>query len=63
MAARQVIRQRDFSAGELDEYAERSDEPMVRAGGRQMSNWRIMTPRAMEFRCGRRALFSGGVRG
>lgn len=58
MAPRQVIRQRDFSAGELDEYAERCDEPMVRAGGRQMSNWRIMTTRAMEYRCGRDALFA-----
>lgn len=55
--ARHIIRQRDFSAGELDETAERCDEPMVRAGGRQMSNMRIMTTRAMEFRCGRRALF------
>lgn len=55
--ARQLVRQRDFSAGEVDEFAERSNEPLVRAGGRQMSNWRIMTTRAMEFRCGRRALF------
>jgi hypothetical protein len=55
--AKFIIRQRDFSAGELDEYAERSDEPLVRAGGRQMSNWRIMTTRAMEYRCGREALF------
>jgi len=62
MAARQVIRQRDFSAGELDEYAERSDEPLVRAGGWQMSNMRIMTPRAMEFRCGREALFPDRAR-
>lgn len=55
----QMIRQRDFSAGELVEYAKRADDDKImRAGGRQMRNWRILNSRAMEIRPGRTALFS-----
>lgn len=55
----QMIRQRDFSAGELVEYAKRADDDKImRSGGRQMRNWRILNSRAMEIRPGRTALFS-----
>jgi hypothetical protein len=57
-AAAQVIRQRDFSAGEIVEYAaRRDDDPMVRAGGRQMENFRVLSTGALEHRPGRTALF------
>ena len=50
--------QRDFSAGELDRSARRADEnPVVKDGGRQMSNWRILSPKSMQNRPGRSALF------
>lgn len=55
---KQVIRQRDFSAGELDDHGKRRDDsPMMRAGGRQMKNKRIMPTGAIEQRAGRMALF------
>lgn len=58
-AATQVIRQRDFSTGELvDSSARRDDLPLVRSGARQLRNWRILTTGAVENRPGRPALFS-----
>lgn len=56
--ARQVIRQRDFSGGELVEYAaRRDDEPLVRAGAKQMENWLVRATGTLEYRPGRQALF------
>jgi hypothetical protein len=50
--------QRDFSAGELDESIKRADEnPVMKTGARQMSNWRILSSRAVQNRPGRTALF------
>jgi hypothetical protein len=50
--------QRDFSAGELDKSAKRADEnPVVKDGGRQMVNWRVLSPRSLQNRPGRSALF------
>lgn len=56
--AKIVGAQRDFSAGELDESAKRADEnPVVKDGGRQMSNWRVLSPKSMQNRSGRIARF------
>lgn len=50
--------QRDFSAGEVDVTLKRSDElPQMKAGARQMSNWRIMNSKGLTNRPGRSALF------
>jgi hypothetical protein len=50
--------QRDFSGGELDEAMKRADEnPILRTGARQMSNWRILSSRAAANRLGSTALF------
>jgi hypothetical protein len=50
--------QRDFSAGELDHSVRRADEnPTMKAGARQMRNWRILSSRALQNRSGRSALF------
>src|SRR5262245_61977720 len=55
---KQVPRQRDFTAGELDESAMRRDDtPLQRSGGRQMSNKRILATGGLDQRPGRRALF------
>lgn len=57
--AKQVFRQRDFSAGEIDEHGKRRDDSeMMRAGGRQMSNKRILATGALDQRPGRKALFA-----
>jgi hypothetical protein len=54
-----VSTQRDFSAGEIDVAAKRGDDhPMVKAGARQMANWRILNSRGVTNRPGRRVLFS-----
>jgi hypothetical protein len=58
--------QRDFSAGELDEAVKRADElPTMKAGGREMRNWRILSSKAIQNRPGRSALFPiiGGLLG
>lgn len=58
MIPKQIPRQRDFSAGEIVDHAKRRDDsPMVRSGGRQMSNKRILASGAMDQRPGRVALF------
>lgn len=49
--------QNDFSAGQLNEDAKRSDDPLVRAGARQLINWRILNSRKVVNRPGRTALF------
>jgi hypothetical protein len=50
--------QRDFSAGELDRNTKRADEiSVMKAGARQMSNWRILSSKALQNRPGRSALF------
>ncbi len=55
--------QRDFSAGELDLSMKRADEnPIMKTGARQLSNYRILSSGAAKNRPGRRALFPEGVR-
>lgn len=50
--------QRDFSSGELNpEGKRRDDAPEMRAGARQLRNWRILNPGAVRNRPGRTALF------
>jgi hypothetical protein len=50
--------QRDFSAGEVDVTMKRADDnPAMKAGTRQMSNWRILNSKAVSNRPGRSALF------
>jgi len=50
--------QRDFSAGEVDPEVKRDDtNPLMKAGARQMSNWRILNSKGLSNRPGRRALF------
>ena len=50
--------QRDFSAGELDLSMKRADEnPMMKIGARQLSNFNILCSGAAANRPGRRALF------
>ena len=52
-----MVPQNDFSAGQLNEDAKRSDDPLVKAGARQMKNWRITNSRKVTNRPGRTALF------
>src|SRR6516164_5145434 len=67
MAIPKVINaQRDFSAGELDESVKRADElGAMKAGAREMLNWRILSSKSLSNRPGRTALFSleGAVSG
>jgi hypothetical protein len=58
-AAEKIVgAQRDFSAGELDLSMKRADEnPVMRSGARQLSNFRIMSSKALRNRPGRTALF------
>lgn len=50
--------QRDFSAGEVDSEVKRDDtSPLMKAGARQMRNWRILNTKGLTNRPGRRALF------
>jgi hypothetical protein len=50
--------QRDFSGGELDLSMKRADEnPIMKIGCRQLSNWRVLHGGAVKNRPGRRALF------
>jgi hypothetical protein len=46
--------QTDFSAGEIDVSAKRSDSPAAKAGARQMSNFRILNTKGVTNRPGRR---------
>jgi hypothetical protein len=56
--AKQVTTQRDWSSGELDISMKRADDmPEMRAGARQLSNWRILNSRAIQNRPGRSAVF------
>lgn len=58
MLRRDLNAQRDFSAGELDPNIKRGDDlPTMKAGARQMSNWRIRSSRGISNRPGRRAIF------
>lgn len=55
---RHIVRQRDFSGGEVVEHAKRrDDEPAVRSGARTLRNVRILSSGAVEQRPGRSALF------
>lgn len=59
----QLNAQRDFSAGELDPEAKRRDDlPIMRAGGRQVADWRIRNTGVLEQRPGRRARYLQGGR-
>src|SRR5262245_8674333 len=50
--------QTDFSAGEIDSSAKRNNKnPIVLAGVRQATNFRILNTKGMQNRSGRRALF------
>src|ERR1700683_4069830 len=50
--------QRDFSAGELDVSMKRAGEnPMMKSGARQLSNWRVLNSGVVKNRPGRRGLF------
>ena len=59
MAVPKIIgAQRDFSGGELDVAMKRADEnPLMKIGARQASNWRILNSGAASNRPGRSALF------
>jgi hypothetical protein len=67
MAIPKIINaQRDFSAGELDESTKRADElGAMKAGAREMLNWRILSSKSLSNRPGRSALFilEGAVSG
>lgn len=53
-----VDAQRDFSAGELNVDSKRNDDlPLLKAGARQLQNWRIMNSRKPCQRPGRRARY------
>lgn len=59
MAESQIIAQRDFSAGQVDESALRSDDLIiVTSGCRQARNVRILNTRGLQRRPGRRWLFA-----
>lgn len=50
--------QRDFSSGELDIQTKRRDDlPIMKAGGRQMSDWRVLNSGIIQQRPGRTAKF------
>lgn len=50
--------QRDFSAGELNVSMKRADEnPLMKTGARQLSNWRVLNSGSIKNRPGRTALF------
>lgn len=57
MLAKVIEPQTDFSAGELNPDAKRTDDPLVKSGARQMSNWRILNTRKLNNRPGKTALF------
>lgn len=55
----QIVAQRDFSAGQIDETALRADDTeIMRAGIRRARNVRILASRSLRRRPGRRALFA-----
>jgi hypothetical protein len=47
----------DFSAGELDASVKRAHDSIQKIGARQMSNWRVLSSKALQNRSGRSALF------
>jgi hypothetical protein len=56
--AAHIVRQSDFSGGELREDVKRRDDvPQVRSGGRQLANWRVKSSGSLTDRPGRVALF------
>lgn len=58
-----IVRQVDFSGGELDSTAKRRDDTaQVRAGARQLSNWRLRAAGGPTPRPGRQALFPSSAR-
>lgn len=58
-----VTSQTDFSAGEIDVAAKRDNKnPLVLAGVRQATNFRILNTKGMANRPGRRALFAANAR-
>lgn len=62
-SSKQIVRQRDFSGGEVVEHAKRrDDEPAVRSGARALRNVRILASGAVEQRPGRSALFQNDGR-
>lgn len=64
MAEKILTAQRDFSSGEVDANAKRRDDvERLKAGARQMRNWRPLESGALDVRPGRRALApADGVR-
>jgi hypothetical protein len=58
-----ITAQRDFSSGELNvDATRRDDQPVMRAGARQLRNVRVLNSGAVTNRAGRRALFGGAPR-
>lgn len=58
-----VASQSDFSAGELDPQVKRDNKnPIVQAGVRQATNFRIINTKGLKNRSGRRALFAANDR-
>lgn len=58
-----VSAQTDFSVGELDPSVKRDNKsPIVQAGVRQATNFRILNTKGMQNRSGRRALFKANDR-
>lgn len=56
--ASHIVRQVDFSGGELrEDLKHRDDVQQVQCGARQMANWRIMSSGGLTDRPGRMALF------
>jgi hypothetical protein len=52
----------DFSAGELDDSVKRAHDSIQKVGARQMSNWRVLSSKAVQNRPGRSALFPASGR-
>src|SRR5215469_2801171 len=47
----------DFSAGELDDSVKRAHDSIQKIGARNMTNWRVLSSKALQNRSGRSALF------
>lgn len=57
MIPKAIEPQTDWSAGELNVDAKRTDDPLVKAGARQLSNFRLLNTRKPTNRPGRTAMF------
>lgn len=57
----QMVPQTDFSAGQLNADLKRGDNPIVKSGARQLSNWRLLNSGRPQQRPGRRAQFVVGT--